>query len=344
MGKMWIRADGGPGIGAGHLMRCLSVSLAAQNAGVDVSFLVSNQWSAQFLASSGVKCAHLDGDSFVLGLDDANRILKHARPHDAVLVDSYAVSDAFFDGLSGNGLRIAYIDDRYLFAGGALECPRFWNVDFIIDYGFSADKCSYEDVYAGSRTGLLLGPRYAPVRQVFSESRLHRKQCSTNRVLISCGSTNPKLALEKMVEGCLAGCDLHLDVVIGALAEFNEELFSTNRITVHRGVRNLAPFMERSAFAISAAGMTLYELSCVGVPTIACSIVDNQTGNTNGFRALGLGVSLNNDWKVADVKSAVASLVEDKTVLDRIHSAMIETVDGHGAERIVKVLTKWDVL
>ena len=35
--------------------------------------------------------------------------------------------------------------------------------------------------------------------------------------------------------------------------------------------------------AISASGQTLYELACIGVPTIAIGIIDNQKNNIKNW-------------------------------------------------------------
>lgn len=338
MSKIWIRADGGPGIGAGHLMRCLSIARAAEALGSKVVFLVSEPESVALIAPAGVEVVQAGGSPFSLGGEDAAKILELAGPGDAVLVDSYAVTDELFNALAGRGLTVAYVDDRYLFAEGALGHPERWNVDFVIDYGFGAESCGYGEVYADSETRLLLGPQFAPVRRGFREARSHRMHGSADRVLITCGSTNPGRSLERMVEGCLAGCNLPMDVIVGGLADFDAGVFSSERITVHRAPHDLAPLMERAAFAISGAGSTLYELSCVGVPAVACQIVENQRANVDAFDELGLGVSLNSGWTADDVKDASAFLAGDIETLERYHKTMLSTVDGRGSLRIIEVL------
>lgn len=332
-------ADGGLGIGAGHLMRCLSIAHEVESTGSEAIFLVAGQESRDLVSRSGIECVQVTRTFSALGPADACEILDRAMPGDTVLVDSYAVTKGFFDSLADNELRTAYIDDRYLFALGALERPKLWNVDFVIDYGFGAESCGYGEVYADSETRLLLGSRFAPVRHGFREARSRRSRSTADRVLITCGSTNPERSLERMVEGCLAGCDLPIDVVVGGLADFDVKAFHSERINVHRAPHDLAPFMERAAFAISAAGTTLYELSCVGVPTVACQIVENQRANVDAFGGLGLGISLNLGWSADDVKDASASLSGDIETLECFHEMVLSAVDGRGSLRIAEALT-----
>ena len=337
MSRIWIRADGGPGIGAGHLMRCLSVARAAEALGARARFIVSGPESAALVAPSGVEVAQVGGDPFALGRDDAERVLELAGPGDAVLVDSYGVSEGFFGALAGRGITVVCIDDRYLFSEGPVARPRRWGVDVLVDYGFGAGACGYGEAYAGGATRLLLGPAYAPVRRGFRGARARRDAAAARRVLVTCGSTNPGRALERMAEGCLAACEMPLDVVVGALAEFDEGAFPSERVSVHRGVRDLAPLMERAALAVSAAGSTLYELSCAGVPTVACPIVENQLANAAGFSATGLGIAIDPGWTADDVKDAAASLDGDPAA-DGFHEAMLSAVDGRGSQRIAEVL------
>lgn len=333
-----MRVDCGPGIGAGHLMRCLSVAREAEPLGAEVTFLVSGPESASLAASSGINAMQVGGDPFVLGCEDAGRILELANPGDAVLVDSYAVSDEFFGALAGRGLRVAYMDDRYLFSAGALDRPRRWDIDVVVDYGFRVEELGYGDVYAGAATRLLLGPRYAPVRRGFREAAARRGRDGVQHILVTSGSTNPDRSLERMVEGCLSACGLPLDVIVGALSEFDGSPFPSDRVSVHRGVGDLAPLMARAALAVAAAGSTLYELSCVGVPTVACPIVENQRGNAKGFSRSGLGISLGSGWTADDVKNAVASLDGDQAAARRFHEAMLGAVDGRGSRRIAEIL------
>ena len=340
MSRVWIRVDGGAGIGAGHLMRCLSVAKEAESLGAGVAFLVTGPESASLAAPSGIGVVQVGGDPFALGSEDAGRILELTNPGDAVLVDSYAVSDEFFDALAGRGLRVSYMDDRYLFSAGALDRPRRWDVDVLVDYGFGAEGSGYGGVYAGTATRLLLGPRYAPVRRGFRGVASVRGRDSERRVLVTSGSTNPDRSLERMVEGCLAGCDLPLDVVVGALSGFDSGAFPPDRVSVHRGVGDLAPLMVRAALAVSAAGSTLYELSCAGVPTVACPIVENQSGNATGFAGTGLGISLDSGWVASDVRAAVCRIVSDGLLRQGLSATMMGAVDGRGAERVARALLR----
>ena len=81
--------------------------------------------------------------------------------------------------------------------------------------------------------------------------------------------------------------------VVGVFCRF-EDFASAQEPLVHvsRNSDDLAPLMREADLVVSAAGITLYELCAVGVPTVAVPIVDNQLANALGFAKRGCGAAI----------------------------------------------------
>ena len=336
-----IRADGNESIGSGHIMRCSAIAVAVSKMGCDVLFAVSDERSAGLLKESGFEYVILRGNPSQLTKKDGALLyeLAYERNVPGILVDSYAVSDEFFGASRSSKTCVTYIDDTYNFATGLQKNVRKWPVDFVINYSLGAIEEEYRLAYAGTPTIPLIGPAYAPVRTTFSRSKRELSE-AVRRVLITCGSTNPCRTLEKMTEACIAVLpDAKLDVVVGGMADYELPQKYADNVVVNRGVVDLSPLMRTSDLAVSAAGATLYELCCVGIPTVALPIVENQMANAKGFGSLGMGLSSPRlEWDVADVIGLVAEMAGSVELRVAFKNRMQAFVDGLGTERIAGII------
>lgn len=337
-----IRLDAGPRVGSGHAVRCMAVAGELMALGCDVTFLVADEDCAKSLRAGEWTVEVAGGDSLRYTAEDGLRLASLCSGRfDALIIDSYAITRAFFEGLGNPGFAACLVDDMYTFSDGALDAPLAWPVDLVVNYGFPADGDAYARAYAGRETRLLVGPEFAPVRPSFRDGARAPVGGPVERILVTSGSTNPDGALERMVCGCLqAAPGTAVDVVVGALADFDTERFRGRPVAVHRGLTDLSPLMADADIAVSAAGSTLYELSCMGVPTAAFPVVENQVANARGFIAWGLGAGSEvMGWSHADVAQVVWDLAQSPRRRQGLSDRMRAAVDGHGARRIAEAIT-----
>ena len=337
-----VRLDANSKIGSGHAMRCLSVVAEMEALGAEVVFAVSDDESAEFVEARGGMVHVLGGAWSELGDEDAIALARFCHERDAValLVDTYAATLQFFEQLRerlDEAIRVAYIDDLYAFDTGRQNYPLKLDVDAVVNYGFGASREVYRAVYESS-VDLLIGPSFAPVRPSFKVIARNRTG-AFQRVLVTAGSTNPYQALERMVEGVLAVLpDACIDVVQGPLADFDLPGLSIDQVHIRKGVRDLAPLMQRADLAVSAAGSTLYELACAGVPTLACPSVENQIPNAVGYGCSGAGRALTTlSWGSKDVADRLSALLAEPDFAHMPHMGR-KLVDGQGASRIANYL------
>lgn len=343
--KIAIRLDATEAIGSGHAMRCLSIADALEQLGYDVIFLVSAKQSHDFIKAREGRAVILHGDPMHLENDHAQEIADYCAKENiaAVLVDTYAADNRFMSALNcllPDEVRVAYIDDLYTFEHGRESEPRRFDLDLVINYDFRAPAMDYRKIYFDSGTALLIGPRYAPIRKEFQNIATSLSKDIT-RVMITTGSTNPNRALERMVLGCMKVFpEAKMDVVVGPLAKFDYPKEADNNLTIHQNA-NMIALMRDADIAVSAAGSTLYELVCVGVPTLAIPLVTNQIGNAAGFRDLGLGVIIEkSEWSSDDVSEGLRSLLNHPEARKMYHERGRHQVDGRGARRIAEAISK----
>ena len=337
-----IRADCNKRIGSGHIVRCSAIADAAVRRGASVFFVVSDEESAASLRNGGIDCMVLEGDCMKLHAHDGQLLgsLCCEVGASSVLVDTYAVNNAFFEALNnaiGDGCRVAWIDDWYTYELGEQTTPIARQVDCVANYSLGMNPAEYEAAYAGTKVELCVSPRFAPLRPQFSPYD-NRVYGALERIMVTTGSTNDSHLLEQMTEACLEAVpDAQVDVIVGSMAEFIR--FDDSRVVEHRGVTDLAPFKRASDLCVCAAGTTPYELSAIGVPSIAIPTVDNQRPNAAGFKQLGLGFVVDTGARMrSELIGALEKMAANPKLRGEFVAKMHEAVDGRGAERIARKL------
>ena len=301
------------------MMRCSAVAKEVARLGGTAHFVVSNGESADFARGMGLATRIEPGDIRVFCRDDGLRLASLADELDAqaILVDSYAVTNGFFAGLCAarrSGVRVVYIDDLFTFGDGYSSIPQQRAVDVVVNYSFSASAAVYRKVYGDACVVCLVGPFFAPIRGQF-ERRL----------------------------GAHAAPQAELSVVVGKMASYEGVL--TANVSVLHNVSDMAALMGNADLALSAAGSTLYELAVVGVPTVAIAMTENQSLNAAGFEELDLGPVFRYEegcffGECGDLTSTVSRLSADRDARCSMSERASSIVDGRGAERLAQALLR----
>ena len=286
---IWIRADANRDIGAGHIMRCLSVAEVLRNMGEEVLFLVADEASGKLLAERGqaYRILHSSYRELERELPVLIPLLQTERP-EFFLLDSYFVTKEYLRQVREQ-VKIAYLDDC-----GMLPCP----VDILINYNIYGDQIDYRGMFAGDGCAkdmlLLLGPSYAPLRPEFTGGSYVVRDRVEN-VLVTTGGSDQYNLAGRFLRHALADEEagkLHYHVVSGAFNPHFSELtqMSENYDNIHirQNVKNMAELMQDCDLAISAGGSTLYELCAIGVPFLCFSFVANQEQIVQTFKKQGI--------------------------------------------------------
>lgn len=332
---IWIRADAGPKIGSGHVMRCLSIADALKRQGCRVCFLTADERAAGLLQARNQEFRALGSDYRCMeGELPALEELLAGRKGDFFLADSYFVTPGYFDRVRKH-LPAGYLDDK---------CRLDLSVDLLVNYNIFAEKSLYEGAAADR---LLLGPEYAPLRAEFAECAYEVRKRAV-KVLVTTGGGDRYDLAGQILRKCLAHPEtacLEYCVVSGAYNEHLEELRGLERhcpnVRIYSNVSNMRDLMCGSDIAVTAGGSTMYEFSAAGVPMIAFSFVDNQEPIVEGFVKKGLarfgGNYLVQGEDMAEaVAEDVALLAKDAALREQYSRRLKAVTDGWGAMRIAE--------
>ena len=334
-----LRADASAEIGTGHVMRCLALALAWRAQGGRAVFVSRLPGPlAQRIQAEGfdmVECRTQPG-----GAEDLKLVgsLLRGIEHPWIALDGYLFQPGYSTALRALG-RVLAVDDY----GAA----RFADADMHLDQNLDGGRPGGypEDALA------LLGPRYALLRPEFYSPPARDPHRPCRQVLVTLGGSDlaglTSAVLETLARVLPEG--VRCLTVAGAANPRVEELRALTRrlgpaYELRDNVADMAALMAQTDLAVTAAGSTVWELACLGVPAVALPLADNQIPVADALKRHGLALCLdpvrpeNREECLAHLAELAGVLLQDSALrggLARVGQAL---VDGQGARRVVQAM------
>ena len=332
-----FRVEAGPEIGLGHLQRSLSLAAALREAAVGSRFLLSGSpQNVAYVARLGFSGRVIEATPWTE--QDVQQTIQEAARSEAgaVVVDSRRVPGEYLANLRESGFVVIVRDDL-----ARIPLP----AHILINGNADAKQLSYP--LDGGGTMFLLGPEYAVLPSDFWNPVARSVSRTVREVLVLLGGEDP----HGMMPGLLRLLDelpgdFTVTAVIGPFFQNRGEIQKTVA-----GSRRTLRLMEAPAClydsmwmadcAISGAGQTLYELACVGCPTLAIPLGPDQEGQMEAFERAGFIESvekgMDGDFPTR-VRQALLRLLGDSSLRASMAKAGQRLVDGQGAHRVVQAI------
>jgi UDP-2,4-diacetamido-2,4,6-trideoxy-beta-L-altropyranose hydrolase len=348
-------------MGTGHVMRCLTLGSALRGHGAEVSFIcrLHDGHLCEVIESDGFQVARLNApaDGFRPGASNEHSawlgaswqedveqsltaIEKLGVPPDWLIVDHYAVDARWETGIRQHARCTMVIDDL---------ADREHDCEILLDQNLWPEPGMRHSGKVPKHCRQLLGPAYALLRPQFAEARRRAKlrTASCNRILITYGGSDEHgytlAALDAIAPVCLERPDMALDVVAGGsnprIADLAHRCAGLPNAKLHVNTTQMAALMEAADLGVGAAGSTMWERACLGLPSIVTPVAENQVGLARHMASIGAVVL------VPALSSAGAELIQAVRMclgdailrrnLSRIGAGL---VDGLGVERTVDAL------
>lgn len=335
--RVAFRLDASGAIGGGHAMRCLSLARALADRGAECLFLVNEEAAAVVPALAGTACRVVGPDP-----DAAVAALRAAWPGgaDAAVCDLYSWTAPEEQVFAAATRRLLVIDDMAVM-------PH--HCDLLLNQNFGAGASAYDGlVPPGCRR--LVGLDYALLRPDFAALRpaaLERRQAMgrPETILVSLGLTDVG-GITGRVCAALATIPgfARAEVVLGpaapSIGRVRALADADPRFRCHVGLDGMARAMLQADAAIGAMGSSSWERCCLGLPTLAVILADNQRPTAQALAASGI-VALAGDAAALDdaaLRDATAAFLDDPDGLRRLSRASAGLCDGLGAGRVAALL------
>lgn len=358
--KVLFRTDATSAIGTGHFMRCLTLAEELKQRGAQVCFIsrALPLYLCGMLAAKGIEFISLENEIKRMPIDELThahwlgisqmqdaqatiRVLS-GQSWDWLVVDHYALDIRWESALRGTAKKIMAIDDI---------ADRHHDCDVLLDQNFYSDMQTRYTGKVPSHCELLMGPRYALLRDEFRKLReqVKPRTGSVKRILVFFGGVDADnytgLAIKALVE--LAVKELHVDVVIGAQHPCRAEIVE---ICAKQGydcyvqTNRMAELMAVADLAIGAGGSATWERCCLGLPTLVFCTADNQQRQLADAACEGL---LYSPEIKADLKRAIqthtCALIENANLREHISRNSMQVVNGRGVVRVIASLGICDI-
>lgn len=337
--KLLVRADASVEIGMGHRVRCQALVQAFTQLGWQCQFVVDRRYQAFASPDDCFIGGQSEQDSIekeVTKKECKNEFLSLAQQADLVILDHYDYSSDDIAQLYQYQTNLLVLDDM----NDRGEFPAKWLLNPL------------QQDYSKHIEFPLTGSRYALLRPAFQQQ--DESQVSPEQLLITLGGTDP-LALTLPILNALLVSNFstkYIQVLLGANAKNADQVIHfcrVNNIAFEQGLADVTPLMKQAKMAISAAGGTLFELACMGVPTVFSQVADNQTRSLEQHLPLDWCRSFRFDNVPEEVRlQRVELLVEEvnRCWLDiewqqEARKTARSLVDGNGANRVARTINSY---
>jgi spore coat polysaccharide biosynthesis predicted glycosyltransferase SpsG len=272
------------------------------------------------------------------GAGDLEQTIAMAASHGctAVVVDSDYEGADYLSQLRSAGFFVCAIEDI---------APHSFPCQLVVNGDAHASQLPYHS--SSGDTLFLLGPEYSILRREFWDIPSRVVRDVAQNILVTLGGADPYnlmprvLGLLDELPGTFA-----VTAIIGPFFDNLVEVQTIAACTKHlvklvfspESVRDL---MLEADLAVSAGGQTLYELACVGCPTIAVRMASNQDGQLQVFAVSGfvrVAGRADDSGIVTAIGDTLLSLLSDSKARAAMSGAGQRLIDGQGALRVAQAI------
>ncbi len=338
MNSVVFRCDGSARMGTGHLMRSLALAQAFQAAGSAPAFLSANPLPTFEARLNTEKIAGRSLRASAGTQEDAAETVALAQALGAewIAVDGYQFGAPYQRAIKSAGLRLIWIDDH----GHAGE--------YCADLILNQNACASEKMYArrDESVRLLLGTEYALLRREFCAWKNWKREIApiARKILVTLGGSDPDNVTCRVIDALktVAIEDIEIRIVVGGSNPFRDEIEKRAAefpsASVLSNVSDMPAQMGWADLCVAAAGSTVYELACMGLPCLSVVLADNQAPLAEALATRG--TLMNAGWhgqlQSERLGAAIASLAHDCGRRRGMSTAGRARVDGYGGERVVQ--------
>jgi UDP-2,4-diacetamido-2,4,6-trideoxy-beta-L-altropyranose hydrolase len=334
--NLTIRADACAEIGSGHVMRCLALAQAWQDAGGEATF-VSAMKSPRIearLKSEGIEVVHLESVPGCVSDADETRAVADQQNALWIVVDGYQFDGNYQRRIRESGRKLLSIDDY----GHADH----YYADIVLNQNIHANANLYSK--RQSYTNLLLGTRFVLLRREFLKWQGWKRDIppiAKNILLTFGGSDNQNITcrvIQALKQTHLNGTEIC--VIAGLtnprLEDIRRKLTDSHfNFKLLSSVNDMAALMAWADLAVSASGSTCWELAFMGLPSLILPLADNQVGIAEELdrKRAAIRLEVQELDSSPDMASRIGDVIRSCDTRSMITENEQKLVDGEGSER-----------
>tara|TARA_B100000315_G_scaffold174346_1_gene162762 strand:+ start:229 stop:1212 length:984 start_codon:yes stop_codon:yes gene_type:complete len=188
------------------------------------------------------------------------------------------------------------------------------------------------------------GFEYITLSSVFQKKHTNNRVIkeTVDNILVLQGGSDTYGFIPKIVKALFdIPENISMNVIIGPNFTHDRELDqvlqkAARKFNIIRDISDLSDLMLMADVAITAGGISLFELACLSVPAIVICGERFEEETAQRFQDEGFGINLGfgRDVNEDDIRKAIGKLAGDYELRLRMSEAGRDIIDGKGSERI----------
>jgi len=353
--QFFLRTDASESTGMGHFIRCLALAKKIIKAGFKVNFIF------KYVTEKVLKILKEEHISFLILSEDISwseetSILQKRIPKNVssilILDNAHLKSFSQLEGyakytsLLGSIFKGIVLIDGYK-KTSFVETEIDLDIDLIITpYHGEVPKIDHL-----SNVTSLSGAKYIVFKDDFCRFYNKKKKISekASKVLVTFGGSDPHNITPYVLKGISNITDRILEVVIVIGPNFSKSLKQKIHLTIadfeHQwklveAPDSMASWIKWADVAISATGLTKYELALLGTPGIFLSIDMDHLEMNSSFETVetGLNLGIYDSVTKDQIKESLVELLENQSMRMTMAENGMALVDCDGSKRILDAI------
>jgi CMP-N-acetylneuraminic acid synthetase/spore coat polysaccharide biosynthesis predicted glycosyltransferase SpsG len=315
--KVLINVIGNSEVGLGHVYRGLLI--AHEIIDHEIVFLVD--------VNSQLGYEKIKENNFHVFIQKGENIIDDiiGLSPDLVINDVLDTNERFIKKLKKLGLKVVNFEDL---GKGALYA------DVVINALYPESKTLANHYF---------GPKYFCAREEFINSKT-KTIGKVKKVLLSFGGTDSNNLTIMVLDSIYNFCNEHkiqISVILGLGYKDESKFESYQGIEIFKNIKNISDFFVSSDLIFTSAGRTVYEIACIGTPTIILAQNERELTHLfgtyrNGFVNMKLGKNLSKE----QILKQFIKLVNNKEERLKLNKRMLSVDLKNGRQRTIELIKK----
>ncbi len=341
MKNILFRVDSGPQIGAGHMMRCLSLAEQFDLKGFKISFAHKGNESShlKFIPQTFEKIIIPSKLSYQEEPDLINSVFKHEQLAIAIF-DHYHLSADYERAVTAQ-VKLC-IDD---FTDRLHATDLYFNPNAQLGSRDVVAGESYREIISGEKYALL-NSRFIDYRKKVTDVPQVQK---IQKILVFFSLSDQFEVIEKFVHAIPAEELDRYSFTFPLIRDsrswhfLNEFKESTNcHFKVIEPVKDFIELMTKHDFFIGSSGSSSWERACLGIPSAVINLVDNQRLVTQTLKQKAWAHIIGDQsFSARSVEELFKSIIVDTQLLNTFVKNGFEGVDSLGSKRVYQKVVQY---
>lgn len=350
-----FRVDASRKLATGHVMRCLTLAdeLISQSANLKITFVCCPlpQNLKQLLNQRQIALIELGYDidspdwNQAKDSDNCISIFKTLDHIDLLIVDHYYLDISWQKALAPFFKKLCIIDDL---------ADRHHQANYLVDQTFGRLGLDYMP-WLNPECQTLVGADYTLLRKTFLANRNKAKNIRASvdcikRIFISLGGVDEHNTSSKIIHFLANAFETKLlplfeiDLVISSAAPYLAQLHSLSQqyawLKLHVDTQAIAELMLAADLAIGASGSTTWERCCLGLPSLAIVLAENQQLINRNLAMKGALTNLGHYSELNQERliSEIQYLNQNNDAYQKMAEQAFDCSDGAGVQRVARRL------